>query len=207
LAEFRENTINFREKYNIKEKYIILNVSSFFYGKGQEILPKVSKRLSKNIDDFVILSVSNSIKYPYDKVFFERCKRQSKGQNIRFMRDLPREDVVAAFNASDIFLFTSKKEVAPLVILESRAAMLPFVALDVGNIRGQHGGGLVTFEDVDNKGYAIADEDVIRHLSTMLEHCIYMDRSREYEVKKGQEDIEKIDWKNIVPKYNEVFSR
>ncbi len=41
LSEFRDNSLNFREKYNIKEKYIILNVSNFFYGKGQEALPKI----------------------------------------------------------------------------------------------------------------------------------------------------------------------
>ena len=37
--EFNSNSINFREKYNIKSQYIILNISSFFYGKNQIILP------------------------------------------------------------------------------------------------------------------------------------------------------------------------
>jgi len=34
LAEFEENNIDFRKKYNIKEKYVFLNVGNFFYGQG-----------------------------------------------------------------------------------------------------------------------------------------------------------------------------
>ena len=110
LNEFNNDSNNdFKNKYNIKEKNIILNVGNLFYGKGFEILPKVCGKLRRQIDDFVIIQISNTIKYPYDQIFFERTKKQSEGLNIRFLRDLPREDVVVAFKCSDIFLFTSKK--------------------------------------------------------------------------------------------------
>lgn len=206
LAEFRDNRIDFSEKYNIKEKYIILAVSNYFYGKGFELLPQISKKLSENLDDFVIISMSNTVKYPYDKIFLDRTKKQSKGMNIKFLRDLPREDVVAAFNSSDVFLFTSKKEVAPLVILESRAAILPFVAMRVGNIAEQAGGIPVMFEEVDKKGYAVVNSGIVSHFACAIVHIIKRERIRESVIKEGQKEIEKIDWDNIVPLYNKVFS-
>ena len=127
--------------------------------------------------------------------------------NIRFLRNLPREDVVAAFNWSDIFLFTSRKEVAPLVILESRAAKLPFVSLRVGDIEEQPGGISIFFRDVDHKGYAIIDKRVVNHYSAAITNLLKMDGLRKSVIDEGQKNIGDIDWDNIVPLYHEVFSK
>ncbi|MHA1469579.1 MAG: glycosyltransferase family 4 protein [Candidatus Asgardarchaeia archaeon] len=206
LSEFSSNNIDFKNKYNIKEKYIILNAASFFFGKGQEILPKICKKLLERIDDFVILQLSNTIEYPYDKRFFNRAAQQSRGLNIRFMRDLPREDVVAAFLASDVFILTSLKEVSPIVILECRAAELPWVALTVGDLLQQSGGIAMTLSGgLDKKGYAIITDRDICHFSTCLEH--FLTGNQPIEKEQGQIEIEGKDWKNIVPLYHEVFSK
>ncbi|HTW05915.1 MAG TPA: glycosyltransferase family 4 protein [Acidimicrobiales bacterium] len=47
--------------------------------------------------------------------------------------DLPREDVVAAFWAADIFLFLSVIECSPIVLFESAASGTAFIASEVGN--------------------------------------------------------------------------
>jgi len=205
LLEFKENDVDFRKKYNIKEKYIILNVSSYFYGKGFEILHRIAEKLSESIDDFVILQFSNVSQYPYDKIFFERTKKQSRGLPIKFIRDAHRGDIVAAFKASDIFLSCSKKEVAPLVILESRASKLPWVSMRVGDTSSQTGGIPVDFNSVDKKGYAVVDSKVINHFSVAIEHLLNMPRLRQAAITESQRDIEELDWDNIVPLYNEVF--
>ncbi len=214
LSEFRENAINFREKYNIKEKYIILSVFSYFYGKGFELLPKICRKLSENLDDFIILQISNTVQYFYDKIFLDRTKKQCKGLPIRFLRDLPRDDVVAAFKASDVFLQTSKKEVAPIVILECRAAKLPYVSMKVGNIMDNPGGIPVSYQKVDKKGYVIVDNNIINHLVIALFYTLKpiendgkrnLKTFKESIIGQGQKDIEYIDWNNIVPLYDKVF--
>jgi glycosyltransferase involved in cell wall biosynthesis len=222
LSEFEENSIDFRQKYNIKEKYVILNISNYFFGKGQEILPEIAKRLSyavpesvkkklgKEFDykDFIILSISNTVQYPYDKVFLERTKKQSKGENIRFLRDIPREDVVAAFKASDIFIFTSRKEVSPLVILESQASKTPWVSFDVGDVRGRAGGSVVrNFSGKDNKGYNIIDKNTIDRFCIHVAEMLSDEDKLKKVVKEGQKDIELIDWNNIVPLYDKIFKK
>ena len=204
-SEFSENSINFRKKYNIKKKYIILNLSNMFYGKGFDILPKIYQKLSNRLDDFIFLQLSNSVKYPYDQIFLNRTKQQCNGMNIRFLRDLPREDVVASFKESDIFLFTSKKEVCPLVILESRAAKLPWVSMDVGNTIEQPGGIVISNQSVDYKGYKIVDDKIVDNYVGNIIKILKDKDMRDKLITEGQKDIEEIDWDNIVPLYNEVF--
>ncbi len=205
LNSFRENKTSFREKYDIKSKYIILNVSSFFFGKGQEILPKIAKKIKSK--DVIILQLSNSVQYPYDLRFLQQTRQQSEGLNIKFLRDLPREDVVAAFKCSDLFLFPSLKEVAPLVILESRAAKLPWVSMDVGNVKEQSGGIVINNNNVDHKGYKIVDDKIINSYVVNIADVLELKDVRENLIREGQHDIEKLDWQNIVPLYDEVFSK
>lgn len=213
LSEFAENNINFREKYNIKEKHIILNVSNYFFGKNQQYIGDIARQLEKYISDFKIVQISNSIKYPYEKLFRDRTTKNCKDINTLFLRDLPREDVISAFLSSDVFLFPSLKEVSPIVILESRAAKLPWVSFNVGDISEQAGGIPVAYKDVDEKGYVIVNSGHISHFAQSIYYLLskYNVRGREIDrrkqvIKEGQKDIEQKDWKNIVPLYHKVFS-
>lgn len=207
IEEFEQNTINFREKYNIKEKYVILNVGNYFYGKGFELLPKICNRISTFMHDFIILQISNTVKYSYDKIFFERTKKQSGGMNIRFFRDISREDVIAAFKNADTFLFTSKKEVAPLVILESIAAETPWLSMDVGNIGEQKGGIILENENKDRKGYKVVNDILLGKYAANVGNIVRNKRTNKDLTDECRENIEKIDWDNIVPLYHEVFSK
>lgn len=204
LLEFQNNRIDFREKYNIKEKYIVLSASNFFYGKGFEVLPKICKNIAK--EDITFLSLSNTIKYPYDKTFLRKTRHQSTGLNIRFLRDLPREDVVAAFNASDIFISTSKKEVAPLVILESQASGTPWISMDVGNTEERAGGVVVRNPNVDSKGYKIVNSEIVDKFAKEIKNILLSENLRKQLISEGLNDIYKLDWNKIVPEYDRIFS-
>lgn len=57
----------------------------------------------------------------------------SRGRKRVLLLAPPREDVVAAYRAADVFVFGSAVECSPLVLFESMAAGTPFVTLDVGN--------------------------------------------------------------------------
>jgi len=205
LSEFNNCSIDFRQKFNIKEKYIILNVGNFFFGKNQDMLADVAKKIKSK--DFIIIQCSNSINYPYEKRFLQRIKQQSKGLNIRFFRDLPREDVVAAFKCSDVFLFSSLKEVAPLVILESQASKLSWISMDVGNSKEQLGGIVINNSNVDHKGYKIVDDKIISSYVVNIADILELKDVRENLIEEGQQNIEKLDWDNIVPLYDKVFKK
>jgi glycosyltransferase involved in cell wall biosynthesis len=204
LTEFQNDTIDFREKYNIKEKYILLFAANFFYGKGFEVLPEICRNIAR--EDIAFLSLSNTIKYPYDKTFLQKTKQQSIGLNIRFLRDLPREDVIAAFNASDIFVSTSKKEVAPLVILESQAAGTPWISMDVGNTGERAGGIIIKNPDIDSKGYKVVNDKIVDKFAENIKSILLSNELRKQLISEGLKDIYQLDWNDIVPEYNRIFN-
>jgi glycosyltransferase involved in cell wall biosynthesis len=205
--EFNNNSINFREKYNIKNQHIILGISNFFFGKGNEVLPDIYDRLGEKLEDYIIIQISSTVDYPHDKIFLEKCKKKSHGANIRFLRDIPREDVVAALKCSNVFVSHSRKEVAPLVILECRAAKLPWVSLRVGNVNEQKGGIPIDYTEVDSKGYVNIDNKVIKHFYMAILQLLKLEHLREQVIREGQENIEQLDWKNILPLYHKVFNK
>ena len=207
LQEFKINKINFRERYKIKEKHIVLNISNFFYGKGFNKIPEIYRVLEKELDDFIIIQVSSSIKYPYEKRFLERCQYECRNMNIKFLRNIHREDVVSAFNNSDIYLNLSLKEVSPLILYESRASSLPFTTMDVGNSIEQKGGIIIENNNEDEKGYKIVDKQIIDKYVDSIYSILTSNSLREKLIKEGQEDIKQYDWKNIVPEYNKLFTK
>jgi glycosyltransferase involved in cell wall biosynthesis len=78
--------------------------------------------------------------------------------------DLPRPDVIGAFQEADLFVFASKVEYSPLVLFEAAAAGTPFLTVPAGNaaeIVRWTGGGLLCPADVDDKNYVKVSPDVL----------------------------------------------
>jgi len=155
--------------------------------------------------DTAVVYVFNSIKYKYGDRFLYNCKKLMQQYNCYFLQDLPREDVVSAFKCSDVFLFASKKEVAPLVILESQAAGLPWVSLDVGDIENRHGGFIISSKNIDIKGYKCFSSQVVSKYISSLTHIICDDSIRKRLSEEGKRDIKKYDWQKIYLYYDRVF--
>ena len=212
IYEFNSNKIDFREKYDIKSQYMLLNVSNYFYGKGQESLAPISKELNKKSIDHSMVSISNTIDYPYGRSFLSRTKTSFKNRGSGlFLQDLPREDVVAAFKCADAFVFTSRKEIAPLVIIESRAAGLPWVSFDVGNVSDNGGGFIIPKRNSFNKGFIIVDDVDIYNFTEKISCILKGNRNysgvsiRDDLKKKGKRGLDILEWNNIVPEYEKVF--
>lgn len=105
-----------------------------------------------------------------------------------------------------MFLSPSKKEVAPIVILECRAAKLPYVSFAVGNV-GEQGGIPLIVQQKDNKGYAIVEKRDIDHFSAAILQLLTCkdERYKNIVIEKGQHFINNIDWDNIVLLYDREF--
>ncbi len=215
LMEFDQNNIDFRKKYKIEEKYVLLNVSNFFYGKGQEYLPIILSNFERALRDFVLIQVSNSIEYPYEKNFIQRfeqlCKRNKI--NYKLLRNISREEVVSSFRESDVFVFTSRKEVSPLVIMESQAAYLPWISLSVGDVLSKKGGKVLYSPKKDSNGYCeISDEIINQYRKAIYEILSDLNLTtgksgtKNLLIHEGRKQAEKKDWSQIVPLYHEIFS-
>lgn len=72
------------------------------------------------------------------------CSMRARRGAIRLIDGSGEGAVTSALAAADLFLFTSRVECAPLVILEAMAAGTPWVSFDVGNVSELAGGVVAT---------------------------------------------------------------
>jgi len=117
------------------------------------------------------------------------CQARARFQPLRIIDGSLAGAVQSAVAAADLFLFTSRVECAPLVILEAMAAATPWVSYDVGNVSELPGGVVVG-----------GLEELLRAAGQIL------DGKRPELGPQGREAWEADHrWENIVSRYESVF--
>ncbi|MCO4755348.1 MAG: glycosyltransferase family 4 protein [Bacteriovoracaceae bacterium] len=117
-----------------------------------------------------------------------------------------RKELLDLFYSSDIFLFPSNIECSPLVLFESAAAGLPFLATDVGNsteISELTGAGIILETRKNINGYSMVNiKDAISKLETLANN----QDKRAKMSKSGVEVIaESYTWEKISHSYLKNF--
>ena len=210
LSEFEDNKVDFRLKYQIpKDIPILLCVSNFFPGKGQDDLVGSLRKLNQINNKFMPVFISSTVNFPYAKMMSEKCEKLLKSINkdYRFLVDISREDTVAAFNASDIFTTASSKEVAPVCILEAMASRTPWVALDVGNVKKLSGGFISPSKHKDINGYWQFTDDVSRDFANNINLLLTEKNIHNQKQKDGYSLIQRLyNWETIQEQYYQIFN-
>jgi len=201
IEEFDENEMS-RKDILSKETHSrwILNVSNFFPGKGQIQLIDILSRVQTQ--PFTYVQVCSSLEFAIGRHLEQQWKTRANhlsknGIDIIFMKDKEREKVIAAFKNANVFAFPSQKESAGLVLLESMAAALPWVSLNVG-IAPDISGGFCIGAAKDQQYNAIFDERVKDHFAEKIDQCFSQPKLGE----DGRKEVEKkYQWKTILPLY------
>ena len=211
LDEFSNNNKSFRDSYNISEDNIILCVSNFFPGKGQYHLARVGDQLRnlRGEEDFVFVFIATDTGFSFEKKEEDKLKSemQKRKINYKILKNIPREDTVSAFLDADAFAFPSQQEVAPLVILESMAAGLPWLCMPVGNTKDLYGGKLIPFTKQNRDGslsYGDSSYDFFaKHIDSIIDNKYGIaDQLSE----EGQCSVENYyNWRVLSGRYEEVI--
>jgi glycosyltransferase involved in cell wall biosynthesis len=119
---------------------------------------------------------------------------------------LARPDLVAAYMASDLFVFASIVEYSPLVLFEAAAAGTPFLSSPVGNaeeIASWTGGGVICPAGKDARGYTRVDPKVLaREMSRLLKD----DELRARLGRAGRKRwLCQFTWQAITPRYEAIL--
>jgi len=208
LKEFEVESPSFRERYGIDTEHMILCVSNFFPGKGQEHLYHILQKLADRGHDFTAVYISTTTNFQPAEVMRTRHNRMLAKARFKSkaLNNIPRSDVIEAFKQADVFAFPSQIEVAPLVVLECMANNLPWVALNVGNVEELDGGFIVkATKKVQGKWHyttTLYDE-----FTDCLDNLL---SSKAMRIGVGVEGkrmmLERFNWDTIKHEYKDVFN-
>ncbi len=200
----------FRPRHGIRDDaFVVLMVANYTGGKGQESALEIIARA--DIGPATLLLVGRNLvdARPVDEVLaapIGSLVGTSGGAKTAVCLALPREEVIEAFFAADLFLFPSQIECSPLVLFETAAAGVPFIATDVGNSREiaeWTGAGLIAPGHLHETGYTFVDIDKAARMVEELFHA--SDRRRAMGARGRQAVLERYTWDKIVDQYEALY--
>lgn len=129
--------VHFKDEYGISSEKMVLYVSNYSEVKNQMLAVKVFQRADLGDAELVLIG---SQKNEYSRIVERYVHRHGLTRRVHILYGLPRVHVKKAYLEADVFLFTSKCEVQPLVIIDSVTLGLPFVSFNVGALDRMRGG-------------------------------------------------------------------
>ena len=204
IDEFDNNSLTREElsaQYDVDPaKRWVLNVSNFFPGKGQMHMLPIMKELGS---EYKYIQVSCDTPFLVGQKLENAWKTSLRKEKIPviFAKNIPRKNVVGFMKLSNVFSFTSEKEVAPLVILEAMAAKLPWVSADVGHVRGLRGGRPIQALK-DRRYHSLFDDRVYKLFTQAIRDVTNSWGDNGYNQVRDE-----LDWKKILPQYGSLFKK
>ncbi|MCM8570485.1 glycosyltransferase family 4 protein [Gramella jeungdoensis] len=178
----RHNFNLIKEKLNVKNKIVLINVGRHEYTKAQTILLEALKNLD---EDFILLIVGRE-GYSTQEIK-EKIELYNLNGKVKLLGH--RNDVPKLLAASDVFVFPSRYEGLSGALIEAEAAGLPIICSNIPN-------NLEVVEE--NKNALVFPVDDIKTLSQQLKQLITDRNQREkmgersLEIYRNKFDIEKV---------------
>jgi glycosyltransferase involved in cell wall biosynthesis len=208
LNEFNKSDFDFKKHYGIKTDKMILCVSNFFPGKGQEfMIPIISKLFAKR-KDITWVFISSTLAFEPGNRLRNIIKHNCEKMNlpVRFLNDIPRSHVVQSYFSCDLFVFPSQQECGPIVLLESMAAQKPWISMNVGHVSDLQGGFCIDSLVMPN-GMNKFDNNVANSFLLHIENLLSDQNLCNNLGEAGRLQVEKeYNWINIQKEY-EIFFR
>lgn len=174
LDTFKPTLSNFREKYSVGDKKIILGVA-FGWGKhkGLDVFVELAKRLDKEKYQIVLVGTDDSV------------DRQLPDSIISIHRTQNQAELAEIYTAADVFANPTREEVLGLVNLETLACGTPGVTFDTGGSPECYDvscGAVVPCDDIDTM-----EKEIIRICETKpysvaacLKRAKWFDKNEKY---------------------------
>ena len=118
---------NFKEKYQINSNFILF-VGRFSKSKGIETLINAFNIVKNELKDSDIHLVIMGVYFGYQSEMEKLIKKLNLSEEIKVIKNPPRDDVISAYGESEFLVLPSQWELSPLVPLESFAFKKPVIS-------------------------------------------------------------------------------
>ena len=177
-----------KEKLNISAKKVFLTVGRFEYLKGFDLLFEIAKKMKKNKDVLFIIIGGGPLEEE-----FKQIKEKEKIDNILILPYMSKEKLIEYYDASDAFIFPTRRDIWGLVVGEAMSRGLLVVSTDSSMagkelIKNEVNGYVVENENIDQL------EESINKIIKLNKDAIYMmgeksiETIKEYNIEKMSED-------------------
>jgi glycosyltransferase involved in cell wall biosynthesis len=210
-----ENSALFKKRWGIKDTdKLIISVGNHTGLKGHAESIKAFQKSKLKNSTLLIIGDTN-----WGGGCYRKCLRSAwiynniiskvvRSHNRIEVINLNRRDTITAFQTADLFLFLSNIECSPLVLFESAAAGVPFVASSAGNskeIVGWTKSGLIAKSKTDKNGATSAD---IFHATKLMEKVLDDQNLCERMSKSGKTAWKsKFTWEKIAKEYEKTYEK
>ena len=207
FTEFRDGDFSARNFYKLGNNKIILCVSNFFPGKGQENLIDIVRQLRDVRNDFVVVFVSSTLSYIAGNTKRDALEKLCRTQMlpIVFLNNIPREHVVKLYHESTFTVCPSEQEVGPIIILESMAAKKPWLSTNVGHVDQLRGGYFYPQTNGDKSKAVVFDDNMRNVFKEKIIHLLdSADNNRLGEIGYDQV-VDEYNWQKVKLQYKKIL--
>ena len=202
----KRDNLQIRKAYNIsKDSFFILTVGRNDSKKGFDAIPFIAKLLKRRgiCFDWRIVGLSTDELDPalrkagvsnFVHTLPEIGPSPSGDVSEKFPQ-IPGDDLIALFQCADVFVFPSRLELFPQVVIQAMAASLPVVTTDApgcGDVTEHNVNGLIASPD--------NIEQFADHISSIIEDHSLRNQLIEGGLRKARES----DWPRITSAYEDV---
>jgi glycosyltransferase involved in cell wall biosynthesis len=193
---FSDMNNQFKEKYSLQNKRVILGVGRLTKEKGFQYLIMAFKKISEEFPDtiLVIIGPKSSYKMILDKL----VKRLELTEKVLFTGPLEDEMVKSAIKSCEMIVIPSKYEPFPFVALEALSYEKPAIASSVG--------GLPEIFTHGVNGLLVKPEDV-EDLEEKIKILLTDENVKANIIKNSKESLQRFTWKSFIEKMENIYEK
>lgn len=162
-----------KRELGIKEDKVVLSVGRFIHTKGFDILPEAASNISRDVGIYIVGGEPT--------VEYLKIKAKYELRNVKFAGFKPKDDLKKYYEAADLFVLPTRKDIWGLVINEAMACGLPVITTE------RCIAGIELVKDNEN-GFIIPVEDA-KQVAVKVEHILRDDTLR---INMSRRSLEKI---------------
>lgn len=186
LDTFKPTESDFREKYNLVDKKIVLGVSSnWSYWKGLDVFLRLSDCLP---EDYTVVLVGLS----------KENKKDISSKIVAIEKTANKKELAEIYSSADVFLNPTRKDTFPTVNIEALACGLPVVTFKTGG----------SPEIIDNScGLVLENESIDLIIKRVKDICINKPFSKEACIDRAKQFDKTKQYQTYVDLYESIVKK